>query len=77
MLNFSPLILIAFLLRSESLYWVRFQVLTATSMRMVAFWDVAPCSVIDTDRHLRGVYCLHRQGDEQLLIFKVCIHELR
>jgi hypothetical protein len=26
---------------------VRFQVLTATSMKLRAFWDIAPCSVAE------------------------------
>jgi hypothetical protein len=26
---------------------VRFQVLTAASMKMTVFWDVAPCSLVD------------------------------
>jgi hypothetical protein len=46
---------------------LRFQVVTATSMKMAVFWDVAPCSLIDTDRHFRGAYCLHHQGDEALM----------
>jgi hypothetical protein len=28
---------------------VRFEVLTATIMKMAVFWDVAPCSLVDTD----------------------------
>jgi hypothetical protein len=43
---------------------MRFQVLTATSMKMTVFWDVAPCSLVATDRRFRGVHCLHHQGDE-------------
>jgi hypothetical protein len=39
---------------------VRFQVLTATSMKMAVFWDFAPCSLLDTDRSFRGTYCLHQ-----------------
>jgi hypothetical protein len=33
---------------------VRFQVLTATSMKVTVFWDVAPRSLIEIDRHFRG-----------------------
>jgi hypothetical protein len=29
---------------------VRFQVLTAASMKIRAFWDVAPCSLVGVDR---------------------------
>jgi hypothetical protein len=41
---------------------LRSEVLTATSMKMAVFWDVAPCSLVDTDRRFRGAYCLHHQG---------------
>jgi hypothetical protein len=27
-------------------YWVKFQVLTAASMKMTAFWVLAACSVV-------------------------------
>jgi hypothetical protein len=37
---------------------MRFEVLTATSMKKVVFWDVAPCSLVDIDRHFKGVHCL-------------------
>jgi hypothetical protein len=48
-------------LMSNKPIYVRFQVLTATSIKMAVFWDVAPCSLVDIDR---GVYCLHLQGHE-------------
>jgi hypothetical protein len=41
---------------------VRFQVLTATSIKMAVLWDVPPCSLLEIDRRLRGVYYLHNQG---------------
>jgi hypothetical protein len=41
---------------------VRFQVLTAASMKMTVFWDVAPCSMVDTDRRFRVAYCVNHQG---------------
>jgi hypothetical protein len=41
-----------------------FQVLMVASMKMTAFWDVAPCSLVEVDRRFRGVYCLHYQDDE-------------
>jgi hypothetical protein len=28
-------------------------------MKMTAFWDVAPCCLVDVDRRFRGAYCLH------------------
>jgi hypothetical protein len=37
----------------------RFQILTATSMEMAVFWDVAQCSLVDIDKRFRGAYCLH------------------
>jgi hypothetical protein len=40
---------------------VSFQVLTATSMKMTVFWDVASCSLIETDRRF-STYRLRRQG---------------
>jgi len=42
--------------------YVRFQVLTAASMKFRVFWDVAPCSHVEVDRRFRGAYCLHHQG---------------
>jgi hypothetical protein len=32
---------------------------------MTAFWDIAPCSLIEVDRRFRGTYCLNnRPGGE-------------
>jgi hypothetical protein len=42
---------------------VRFEVLTAASMKMSAFWDVAPCRLLEVDRHFRGAYYLHHRPD--------------
>jgi hypothetical protein len=39
----------AILLRETDV--VRYEVLTATGMKKAIFWDVAPCSLVDTDRH--------------------------
>jgi hypothetical protein len=33
------------------------------SVKMTAYWDVAPCSLIGVDRCFRGAYCLHDQPD--------------
>jgi hypothetical protein len=41
---------------------MRYQVLTAASMKMTVFWDIAPCRLAEIDRHFRGAYCLHHQG---------------
>jgi hypothetical protein len=43
--------------------FVWFNVLMAASMKMRAFWDIAPCS-LGVDRHFGRAYCLHHQGDE-------------
>jgi hypothetical protein len=36
-------------------------------MKMIAFWDIAPCILIEMDRPFRGAYCLHHQGNETRL----------
>jgi hypothetical protein len=42
---------------------MRFEVLTAASMKFrFVFWDVLPCKII-VDRRFRGTCCLHHQGD--------------
>jgi hypothetical protein len=33
--------------RKKGLFWFRFQVLTAASMKMTVFWHVAPCSLVE------------------------------
>jgi hypothetical protein len=33
---------------------------------MTIFWDIAPCSLVETDRRFRGAYCLHYQNDEMM-----------
>jgi hypothetical protein len=45
-------------------HYVRFQGLTAASMKMPPFWDIAPCSLLGVDRRFRDAYSLHHQGDE-------------
>jgi hypothetical protein len=42
---------------------VRFQVLMAVSMKMIAFWDIAPCSLVEIYRCLRVAYWLHLRPD--------------
>jgi hypothetical protein len=39
---------------------MRFQVLMATSMKMTVFLNVAPYSLVETDRTFRGANCFHR-----------------
>jgi hypothetical protein len=43
---------------------VRFQVLTAASIKFRGLWNVLPCSQVGVDRRFRGVCCLHHQGDD-------------
>jgi SNF family Na+-dependent transporter len=31
---------------------------------MTALWNIALCSLVEVDRHFRGAYCLHHQGNE-------------
>jgi hypothetical protein len=31
---------------------------------MAVFWDVGPCTLVDTDRRFRGAYYIHRQEQE-------------
>jgi hypothetical protein len=38
---------------------VRFQVLTAASMKMAVFWVLVPCSLVELYRRFRGAFCLH------------------
>jgi hypothetical protein len=49
---------------------VRFQVLTAASMKFrTVFWDVLPCKII-VDRRFRGTCCLHHQGVHSFLMLE-------
>jgi hypothetical protein len=43
---------------------VGFEVLTAVSTKMVVFWVVAPCSLVEIYQRFRCPCCLHHQGDE-------------
>jgi hypothetical protein len=45
---------------SEDVNLVRFQVLTAASMKMAVFWVVAPCSLVEVYWRFRGACCLHQ-----------------
>jgi hypothetical protein len=45
----------------DPLYHVRFQILTAASMKFGVFSDVALCSHVEIDLRFRGAYCLHHQ----------------
>jgi hypothetical protein len=43
---------------------MRFQVLTAASMKSIVLWDITSCSLVEVDLRFRGAYCLHFQGDD-------------
>jgi hypothetical protein len=73
---------ICFLYRVVKSCLVRFQVLTVASMKIRAFWDIAPFSLVGVDRHFRGVYCLRYRAtptrlnsatSQKALIFKSCL----
>jgi hypothetical protein len=34
-------------------------------MKITAFWDIVPSSLVEVDRRFRGVYCLHHQGNDR------------
>jgi hypothetical protein len=53
-LRFMPSLSLVGLLQTE-IKCVRFQVLTASSMKFGVFWDIAPCSLVGVDRCFRGV----------------------
>jgi hypothetical protein len=42
----------------------RFQVLMVASVKMIAFWDIAPCSLVVVDQRFSGAQCLHHQGND-------------
>jgi hypothetical protein len=42
---------------------VRFQVLTATSMKITVFWDVAPCSLVEIDLVSEVLTAMNRPDD--------------
>lgn len=42
-------------------YFVRFEVNTAVTMNVVAFWDMMPWSLTEIHRHFGKMHCLHLQ----------------
>jgi hypothetical protein len=47
----------------------RLRVLTASSMKMTASCEIAPCSLVEVDRRFRGAFSLHHKDDETLEYF--------
>jgi hypothetical protein len=43
----------ASIIRAVNVYYVGFQVITASSMKFSVFWDIAPCSDVEVDQHFR------------------------
>jgi hypothetical protein len=43
---------------------VKFQVLTADSIKMTVFCDFTPCGLVEIYRYFRGANCLHHPGYE-------------
>jgi hypothetical protein len=43
---------------------------TTHSIKEGNYWDTAPCSLAEVDKHFKGAYCLHHQGGES-----VCFYE--
>jgi hypothetical protein len=41
-------------------------------MKIIAFWYIAPCRLVEAGRRFRGAYCLCYQGDdEQMFVHKL------
>jgi hypothetical protein len=59
-------------LLARSVY-VRLQVLTASSMKMRVFWDVASYCHVVADRRFRGAYCRHHQENSFLVFHLFCV----
>jgi hypothetical protein len=43
---------------------VRFQALKAASVKMIVLWNIAMCSMVETDGRFRDAYCLHNRPDD-------------
>lgn len=42
---------------------MRIQVLTQQVRRLI-FWDVTPCTLVETYRRFRGTFCFHHRLDD-------------
>jgi hypothetical protein len=49
---------------------IKFEVLSAVSMKMAVFWFVAPHSPAEVYQRFRDRRCLHHQGDEGVLMME-------
>jgi hypothetical protein len=39
---------------------------TTTNLKITAFWNIAPCSLVEVYRRFRRTYCLHHRDYESL-----------
>jgi hypothetical protein len=39
------------------------------SVKMIAFWDIRPCSLTVADKRFRGAHCVHHLGDKRIFEF--------
>jgi hypothetical protein len=53
---------VSILYYTEQSNYVKFHVLVAAGMKMIALWDIVLCSLVEVDQCFRGAYCLHHQG---------------
>jgi hypothetical protein len=37
---------------------------TVASMKIIAFWDAAPCSLMEVNRHFIGAYCTYHHSPD-------------
>jgi hypothetical protein len=49
-------------LKKSNLNYIEFKVRAVLSTKDTAFWDVAPCSLMEFDRHFGGLTRIHLQG---------------
>jgi hypothetical protein len=45
--------------KKEENFELKFQVFMVMYMTITVFWDVAPCSLVESYQRFRGAYCLH------------------
>jgi hypothetical protein len=60
---------------------VRFEVLTAATMKMADVWVLAPCSMVEVCRRFRGACCLQQPrrqpSSEEFVLCKIKCMERR
>jgi hypothetical protein len=52
-------------LRKPKINSSRFHAFTAANMKMTAFWNIAPCNLVEVDPLSRDAYCLHHQDNKR------------